>query len=86
MVYRVLPSSSHRSFEPRQQGENEADERWDPFDIDESVDWVQGLRLVAGAGSAAMKSGIGVFIFAAIKDMDPFDSFYSADGDMLIVP
>lgn len=33
-----------------------------------------------------MKSGIGIFIFAAGKDMDPHEAFYSADGDFLIVP
>ena len=33
-----------------------------------------------------MKSGIGIFIFAAGKDMDSHEAFYSADGDFLIVP
>lgn len=32
-----------------------------------------------------MKSGIGIYIFAAGKDMDPHEAFYSADGDFLIV-
>ncbi len=59
--------------------------RWDPFDIDETVDWVHSLRLVAGAGDPTIKSGIGIFIFSAGKDMDPRSAFYSADGDFLIV-
>lgn len=58
----------------------------DPFDMDETVDWVHSLRLVAGAGDPTMKSGLGMFIFAAGKDMDSRSAFYSADGDFLIVP
>jgi homogentisate 1,2-dioxygenase len=59
--------------------------RWDPFDMDETVDWVHSLRLVAGAGDPTMKSGLGIMIFAAGKDMDKHAAFYSADGDFLIV-
>lgn len=33
-----------------------------------------------------MKSGIGIFIYAAGKSMEPNTAFYSADGDFLIVP
>jgi homogentisate 1,2-dioxygenase len=44
--------------------------RWDPFDLDETVDWVHGLKLVAGAGDPTMKSGLGIFIFAAGKSMN----------------
>lgn len=32
-----------------------------------------------------MKSGLGIFIFAAGKSMDAYSAFYSADGDFLIV-
>jgi homogentisate 1,2-dioxygenase len=60
--------------------------RWDPFDMDETVDWVHSLHLVAGAGDPTMKSGLGIMIFAAGKDMSPHEAFYSADGDFLIVP
>jgi homogentisate 1,2-dioxygenase len=40
---------------------------------------------VAGAGDPTMKTGIGYYIFAAGKDMDPRTAFYTADGDFLIV-
>jgi homogentisate 1,2-dioxygenase len=53
--------------------------------LDETVDWIQGLHLIAGAGDPSMKSGIGITIFAAGKDMDPHTAFYSADGDFLVV-
>jgi homogentisate 1,2-dioxygenase len=60
--------------------------RWDPFDLNSSVDWVHSLNLIAGAGDPSMKSGIGIYIYAAGKSMDPNTAFYSADGDFLIVP
>ncbi len=53
--------------------------------MDETVDWVHSLHLVAGAGDPTIKQGIGIFIFAAGKSMDPHSAFYSADGDFLIV-
>jgi homogentisate 1,2-dioxygenase len=59
--------------------------RWNPFDLDEKVDWVHGLHLVAGAGDPTMKSGLGILLYAAGKDMGN-EAFYSADGDFLIVP
>jgi len=54
--------------------------------MDETVDWVHSLHLVAGAGEPTMKQGIGIFIFAVGRDMDAHSAFYSADGDFLIVP
>lgn len=59
--------------------------RWNPFDLDEKVDWVHGLHLIAGAGDPTMKSGLGILLYAAGKDMGN-EAFYSADGDFLIVP
>ena len=44
------------------------------------------MKLAAGAGAPAMKSGIGIFIYSAGKDMPDRTAFYSADGDLLIVP
>jgi homogentisate 1,2-dioxygenase len=99
-LYRILPAAAHGPFEPQESTtcngnlENSYQKmyhipnqlRWDPFDLDETVDWVHSLHLVAGAGDPTMKSGIGIFIFAAGKDMNPREAFYSADGDFLIVP
>ncbi|KAI4707784.1 hypothetical protein J4E89_007412 [Alternaria sp. Ai002NY15] len=99
-LYRILPSCGHSNFEPRESKtfntnpENKPWEkihyipnqlRWDPFDLDETVDWVHSLHLVAGAGDPTMKSGVGYFIYAAGKDMEANEAFYSADGDFLIV-
>lgn len=100
-LYRILPASAHEPFQPRDSlvYANSAAARpyekihhlpnqlrWDPFDLDESVDWVQGLHHVAGAGDPTMKQGVAYFVFAAGKDMHEREAFYSADGDFLIVP
>ena len=62
--------------------------RWDPFSHDEAKDhdFVSGLKLVAGAGDPTQKQGLGIFVYAAGKHMDEKSAFYSADGDLLIVP
>lgn len=62
--------------------------RWDPFDHDAAGDddFVSGLRLVAGAGDAALKQGLGIMVYAAGRSMGDGDAFYSADGDVLLVP
>ncbi|KAF7542800.1 hypothetical protein G7046_g10111 [Stylonectria norvegica] len=61
--------------------------RWDPFDHDEAkhLDFVSGLRLVAGAGDPTLKEGLGMYVYAAGKSMAKNAAFYSADGDLLIV-
>ena len=96
-LYRILPSPAHTNFEPREHDTYNTNPtgktfhhlpnqlRWDPFDLDESVDWVHSLKLIAGAGDPTMKSGLGYFIFAAGKSMAEHEAFYSADGDFLIV-
>ncbi|RCI13077.1 hypothetical protein L249_1115 [Ophiocordyceps polyrhachis-furcata BCC 54312] len=94
-AYRILPSASHLNFEPLGKPFSSQPKesltyvpnqlRWDPFDIDKGVDWVRGLRLVAGAGDPTMKSGLGIYVYTAGKDMAPKTAMYSSDGEMLIV-
>ncbi|VUC25557.1 unnamed protein product [Clonostachys rosea] len=96
-LYRILPSAAHCAFD-LYEGElnNEAKPgewqhvpdqlRWDPFDLKSEADWITGMKLVAGAGSAPLKTGLGIFIFAIGQDMSERSAFYSADGDLLIVP
>lgn len=100
-LYRILPASAHSNFEPRESSSYDLNPgglrdakwhqipnqlRWNPFDLDETVDWIHSLKLVAGAGDPTMKTGLGILIYAAGKDMDERHAFYSADGDLLIVP
>ncbi|KAB8212762.1 putative homogentisate 1,2-dioxygenase [Aspergillus novoparasiticus] len=98
-LYRVLPAAVHDSFEADDSNLSHANTapgtcklhyipnqlRWDPFDFDDTVDWVHGLRFVAGAGDPTLKHGLGILFYAAGKDMGR-EAFYSADGDCLIVP
>ncbi|PHH76625.1 hypothetical protein CDD80_1380 [Ophiocordyceps camponoti-rufipedis] len=94
-LYRILPSASHLNFQPLENPSNSQLKetlnyvpnqlRWDPFDIESDVDWVRGLRLVAGAGDATIKTGLGIYVYTATKDMDPAMAMYSSDGEMLVV-
>ncbi|GKT94068.1 homogentisate 1,2-dioxygenase [Colletotrichum tofieldiae] len=99
-LYRILPSCAHPPYTATSAPSPETKAqpsklqyipnqlRWDPFDHDESKSWdfVAGMRLVAGAGDPTLKQGIGMYVYAAGKSMDDKAAFYSADGDLLIVP
>jgi homogentisate 1,2-dioxygenase len=64
--------------------------RWSPFavadDGDGGPDFLSGQRLLAGAGDPALKCGLGVYAFSARRSMPARAAFYSADGDLLVVP
>jgi homogentisate 1,2-dioxygenase len=63
--------------------------RWDPFKEEgeeTKVDWVKGLKLLAGQGDPVMKSGLGIYVYNFQESMAANTAFYSADGDFLIVP
>jgi homogentisate 1,2-dioxygenase len=93
-VYRIIPSAAHSSFEPLTSGDRLEAKfnhvpnqlRWDPFDINTDVDWIQGLHLVAGAGDPSVKNGVAYYIYGATKSMAEKSAMYNADGDMLVVP
>lgn len=96
-LYRILPSADHSKYErilhdsfdfrprPQQFEQSPSQTRWDPFDVSEDKNFVQGLHMVAGAGDVTVKHGIGIYIYAAGKSMDK-EAFFNADGEMLIVP
>jgi homogentisate 1,2-dioxygenase len=47
--------------------------RWKPFDLPkagESLDWISGLRTVAGAGDPKARSGIAIHVYTCNKNMD----------------
>ncbi|PFH60965.1 hypothetical protein XA68_18494 [Ophiocordyceps unilateralis] len=95
-LYRKLPSCSHPAYQAIPGGDEEASRmhylpnqlRWDPFDHDEArhLDFVAGLHRVGGAGDPSLKQGLGLFVYAAGRSMDRRAAFYSADGDLLVVP
>lgn len=94
----MVPAAVHQPFVPKNQTDSSGKQnqqhlqytptqiRWSPFDVDEDADWTTGLRLLAGAGDAAARSGSSYYIFTAGRSMAPISAFYSADGDLLIIP
>ena len=64
--------------------------RWFPqpvpaVGVGEPVDWLSGLWTVAGAGSAELKHGLAIHMWACNAPMRDV-AFYNADGDLLLVP
>ena len=60
--------------------------RWDPFELPESSetrDFVNGLALIAAAGSPAMRNGLNIFIYSFSGKMSE-KALYNSDGDFLI--
>ncbi|XP_038048063.1 homogentisate 1,2-dioxygenase-like [Patiria miniata] len=98
-LYRIRPSVMHSRFEPTPQGNlsHNWDEwhpdpnqmRWHPFAIPDpafaSVDFVEGLSTVCGAGDCRSRSGVASHIYACNASMGD-KCFYNSDGDFLIVP
>ncbi|AYQ90755.1 MULTISPECIES: homogentisate 1,2-dioxygenase [Burkholderia] len=101
-LYRIRPAAVHRPFEPLPRplalvaefGAESAEVpptppnqlRWDPLPIPtEPTDFVDGWVTMAGNGSAAAMNGCAIHLYAANRSMrERF--FYSADGELLIVP
>ncbi|VXA92851.1 Homogentisate 1,2-dioxygenase [Luteimonas sp. 9C] len=95
-LYRIRPAAMHGTFAPYQQprfhdgfdrGPVPPDQmRWSPLSIpDTPVDFVDGLFSMAGTGGPGAHEGVGIHVYAANTSMtDRF--FYSADGELLLVP
>mgnify|MGYP000930980434 CR=1 FL=1 len=65
--------------------------RWVPIDLKakehEGVNFFDSIKTMCGAGSPAMKNGLGIHQYAFTEGMTKNrEAMYSADGDMLIVP
>ena len=97
-LYRLRPSASHAPFKPyggapwlRSGPFTEAPAtpnrlRWDPLPMPETaVDFVDGLVTYGGNGDVGMGAGIGIHLYAANRPMQD-RVFFSADGELLIVP
>jgi len=96
-LYRIRPAAMHHPFRLCEAGggfHNRFDEvpptpnqlRWDPWPIPfMPTDFVDGLITIAGNGSAATQSGVGIHVYTANTSMAG-RFFYNADAEMLIVP
>lgn len=60
---------------------------WHPFDIptSEEVDFVTGLKTVAGSGDPTLREGLAVHVYTANTSMKK-KAYVNSDGESLIVP
>jgi homogentisate 1,2-dioxygenase len=94
-LYRIRPAVTHRPFEPLESDFAPSTElaalspnqlRWNPLPMPaEPTDFIDGLAPVAGNGSVESHTGCGIYLYAANRSMQ-HRYFYSADGELLIVP
>jgi homogentisate 1,2-dioxygenase len=95
-LYRIRPAAVHGQFTQMDNGRTTSrfgehpvppsQMRWDPLPMPTSpTDFVEGLVTMAGNGSPEAMTGCAIHLYAANKSMtDRF--FYSADGELLVVP
>jgi homogentisate 1,2-dioxygenase len=96
-LYRIRPAAMHQPFAPLENSTLVGDFstvpptppdqlRWDPLPMPaQPTDFIDGLVTMAGNGSAESMSGCAIHLYAANKPMAG-RYFYSADGELLIVP
>ncbi|MGI4843116.1 MAG: homogentisate 1,2-dioxygenase [Janthinobacterium lividum] len=94
-LYRIRPAAVHGSFTPIDAGRivsrfdtpappNQL--RWSPLPMpDAPTDFLEGWVTMAGNGSPESMSGCAIHLYAANRDMQG-RYFYSADGELLVVP
>jgi homogentisate 1,2-dioxygenase len=95
-TYRIRPSVTHKPYRELDRGllrDGPFDElptppnqlRWNALPIPgEPTDFIDGLITMGGNGDPASQTGVAIHMYAANKSADRF--FYSADGELLIVP
>jgi len=60
--------------------------RWDPLPIGDSpASFLEGMHTITTAGDAGAMAGMAAHVYCATRSMD-HETFYNADGEMLIVP
>jgi homogentisate 1,2-dioxygenase len=95
-LYRIRPAVTHRAFvRVAHPGFDEAftdtpvspnQLRWDALPMPRAAtDFLDGLLPMAGNGSPDAHSGCAIYLYAANRPMQQ-RFFYSADGELLIVP
>jgi homogentisate 1,2-dioxygenase len=95
-LYRIRPAVTHAPFQaldrdpfadqanPEPLSPNQL--RWDPPPLPNvPTDFVEGLLPIAGNGSPETHTGCGISMYVANRSMG-HRFFYSADGELLIVP
>lgn len=94
-LYRIRPAAVHGTFTPIDAGRivsrfdtpappNQL--RWSPLPMpDAPTDFIDGWVTMAGNGSPESMNGCAIHLYAANRDMEG-RYFYSADGELLVVP
>jgi homogentisate 1,2-dioxygenase len=60
--------------------------RWSPIVMDKTpVSFIEGMRTITTAGDAGAMAGMAAHVYCATRSMER-ETFYNADGEMLIVP
>ncbi|MFO7648960.1 homogentisate 1,2-dioxygenase [Halomonas campaniensis] len=85
-AYRPLPDKPVATAPLARPAADPNQMRWDPVPVPtEPTDFVDGLLTIAVNGDAGSQAGVGVHVYAFNQDMTE-RFFYSADGELLIVP
>ena len=95
-LYRIRPAAMHGPFGRIDNGciaagfdglaPSPNQMRWSPLPMpDAPTDFIDGLMTMAGNGSPAAMSGCAIHVYAANRAMQG-RYFYSADGELLVVP
>ena len=95
-LYRIRPAVAHHAFRPLQHPGLCADPaaqdttpnqlRWDPLPLPaQPTDFIDGLVTLGASGDAHAQNGCAIHLYAANRSMTQ-RAFYSADGELLIVP
>jgi homogentisate 1,2-dioxygenase len=95
-LYRIRPAVTHGRFQPLDQRYICGDfsgvsappnqMRWDPLPIPvQPTDFIDGLVTLGGNGDAHAQSGCAIYLYVANRSMTQ-RAFYSADGELLLVP
>ena len=61
---------------------------WHPFDlppVSAKVDFIDGLKTLAGNGDPTLREGLAIHMYLANTSMEK-RAFVNSDGDMLILP
>jgi len=92
-LYRIRPSAAHPRYRRIDNGgiagsltpPNPNRLRWDPMPLpDAPTDFIAGLTTLAATGEGSYADGVSVHVYAANRSMRRI--FWSADGELLIVP
>jgi homogentisate 1,2-dioxygenase len=95
-LYRIRPAVTHQPFErlrhalldvePLHASASPNQLRWDPLPIPSApTDFIDGWVPMAGNGTPQSHGGCSIYLFAANQSMSA-RYFYTADGELLIVP